>query len=127
MLDSVQGRGPDLALLPHTSLPEVEAFILWWSAMEQTHADSYSYIVRNVYSNPTEVFDYNAVNPDIIKRATATIKYYDEFMDASIKYRAGISDISLRELKRKFLLMIVSVNILEGLSFWRKFRSFLEF
>lgn len=121
MLDSVQGRGPDLALLPHASLPEMEAFILWWSAMEQTHADSYSYIVRNVYSNPTAVFDQSAINPNIINRAKNTIKYYDDFLVASIKYRAGIGHISETELKRKFLLMIVSINALEGLSFYQSF------
>lgn len=121
MLDSVQGRGPDLALLPHTSLPEMEAFILWWSAMEQTHADSYSYIMRNVYSNPTEVFDYSIINPSIIDRAKSTTQYYDDFLDASIKYRAGISNISMMELKRKFLLMIISINLLEGVSFFQSF------
>lgn len=127
MLDSVQGRGPDLALLPHASLPELEAFILWWSAMEQTHADSYSYIVRNVYSNPTAVFDENAINPNIIERAKNTIKYYDDFLDASIKYRAGVGYISEMELKRKFLLMIVSINALEGLSFYQSFACSFAF
>lgn len=127
MLDSVQGRGPDLALLPHASLPELEAFILWWSAMEQTHADSYSYIVRNVYSNPTEVFDDNAVNPNIVARAEETIKYYDDFLNASIKYRAGVGNISPMELKRKFLLMIVSINALEGLSFYQSFACSFAF
>ena len=93
MLDSVQGRGPSLALAPHASLPEMEAFILWWSAMEQTHADSYSYIVRNVFPNSTLVFDSSAVNPNIVERAKATIKYYDDFLDASLKYRAGVGTI----------------------------------
>ena len=127
MLDSLQGRGPDLALLPHASLPEMEAFILWWSAMEQTHADSYSYIVRNVYANPTQVFDDSAINPNIISRAKATIKYYDDFLAESIKYRAGISTISETELKRKFLLMIVSINALEGLSFYQSFACSFAF
>lgn len=127
MLDSVQGRGPDLALLPHASLPEMEAFILWWSAMEQTHADSYSYIVRNVYSDPTAVFDDNVVNPNIIARAEETTKYYDDFLDASIKYRAGVGHISMMELKRKFLLMIVSINALEGLSFYQSFACSFAF
>ena len=121
MLDSVQGRGPDLALLPHTSIPELEACILWWSAMEQTHADSYSYLVRNVYSDPTRVFDDSIINPNIIKRAKDTIKYYDDFLNESVKYRAGISTISEMELKRKFLLMIISINILEGVSFFQSF------
>lgn len=128
MLDSVQGRGPDLALLPHASLPELEAFILWWSAMEQTHADSYSYIVRNVYSNPTAVFDQSAINPNIITRAKNTIKYYDDFLDASIKYRAGVGGhLTETELKRKFLLMIVSINALEGLSFYQSFACSFAF
>lgn len=127
MLDSVQGRGPDLALLPHTSLPEMEAFILWWSAMEQTHADSYSYLVRNVYSDPTKVFDESIINPNIIARAKDTIKYYDDFLMESIKYRAGVSTISEMELKRKFLLMIVSINMLEGLSFFQSFACSFAF
>lgn len=127
MLDSVQGRGPDLALLPHTSIPEMEAFILWWSAMEQTHADSYSYLVRNVYSDPTKVFDDSIINPNIIERATSTIQYYDDFLNESIKYRAGISTISEMELKRKFLLMIASINMLEGLSFYQSFACSFAF
>lgn len=127
MLDSVQGRGPDLALLPHTSLPELEAHILWWSAMEQTHADSYSYLIRNVYNDPTKVFDDSLINPSIIKRAKDTIKYYDDFLQESIKYRAGVSNISMMELKRKFLLMIVSINALEGLSFYQSFACSFAF
>lgn len=127
MLDSVQGRGPNLALMPHASLPEMEAFILWWSAMEQTHADSYSYIVRNIYPNSTLVFDESAINPNIINRAKSTIKYYDDFLLESLKYRAGVSAISLMELKRKFLLMIVSINALEGLSFYQSFACSFAF
>ena len=84
MLDSVQGRGPSLALLPHASLPELEAFILLWSNFEQMHADSYSYLVRNVYADPTKVFDDSVVNTNIIERAKATIKYYDDFLEESI-------------------------------------------
>jgi len=127
MLDSVQGRGPALALLPHCSLPEVEAFILWWSAMEQTHADSYSYLVRNVYSDASKVFDDSIINPNIIERAKATIKYYDDFIDASEKYRAGLTNITLFELKRKFLLMLISINVLEGLSFFGSFAASFAF
>lgn len=123
MLDSVQGRGPALALLPHCTLPEMEAFILWWGAMEQTHADSYSYLVRNVYADSTKVFDESIINPNIIKRAKATIQYYDDFLQESQKYLAGTSNISMMELKRKFLLMIVSINLLEGLSFFGSFAA----
>lgn len=127
MLDSVQGRGPGLALLPHASIPEMEAFILWWSAMEQTHADAYSYLVRNVYSDPTKIFDDSVINPKIIKRAQNTIKYYDDFLTHSLGYRNGVQYIDLFELKRKFLLMIVSINALEGLSFYGSFACSFAF
>lgn len=128
MLDSIQGRGPGLALLPHASIPEMEAHILWWSAMEQTHADGYSYLVRNVYSNPTKVFDDSKINPNIIDRAKNTVKYYDDFLHHSLQYRADSPNkISLFELKRKFLLMMVSINALEGLSFFQSFACSFAF
>lgn len=127
MLDEVQSIGPGLALLPHTSLPELESFILWWSAMEQTHADSYNYLMRNVYNNATQILDDSTVNPNIISRAENTIKYYNDFLNESIKYRAGISTIPLFELKRKFLLMMVSINMLEGLQFYQSFACSFAF
>lgn len=127
MLDSVQSRGPGLGLLPHVSLPEVESFILWWSAMEQTHADAYSYLIRNVYADATKTFDESVINPNIIHRAKQTIRYYDDFLNASILYRAGTGNISLFELKRKFLLMVISINILEGVSFYQSFACSFAF
>lgn len=127
MLDSVQGRGPALSLLPHASIPEMEACILWWGAMEQTHADAYSYLVRNVYADSSKVFDESVINPQIIERAKATIKYYDDFLIESEKYRAGVSTLSLFELKRKFLLMVVSINLLEGISFYQSFACSFAF
>ena len=57
LLDSVQGRGPALALLPYCSIPELEGCILAWDFMESIHSRSYTYIVKNLYPNPTEVFD----------------------------------------------------------------------
>ena len=87
MLDSVQGRSPALALLPHCSLPELEACINWWCAMEQMHNESYSHIIRNVYNNPADVFDNIILDENIINRAKSTVKYYDDFIKASNAYR----------------------------------------
>lgn len=127
MLDSVQGRGPALTLLPHCSLPEMEACINWWGAMEQTHSDSYNYLLRNVHADASKVFDEAIKNTNIIKRTVNTIQYYDDFLNESIKYRAGVSNISLFELKRKFLLMMVSINALEGVSFYQSFACSFSF
>jgi len=49
LLDSVQGRGPVLALLPHASIPELEGCIIAWDFMESIHSRSYTYIVKNLY------------------------------------------------------------------------------
>ena len=40
LLDSVQGRGPVLALLPYCSIPELEGCILAWDFMESIHSRS---------------------------------------------------------------------------------------
>ena len=57
MLDSVQGRGPALAFLPFVSLPELESAIITWDFMETIHSRSYTYIIKNLYSQPSDVFD----------------------------------------------------------------------
>ncbi|BCU97642.1 MAG: hypothetical protein CM15mV18_0210 [uncultured marine virus] len=57
MLDSVQGRGPCLAFLPFVTNPELEGAIVAWDFMETIHSRSYTYIIKNLYSDPSEVFD----------------------------------------------------------------------
>ena len=57
LLDSVQGRAPNLALLPVVSLPELETWIETWSFSETIHSRSYTHIIRNIYSDPSVVFD----------------------------------------------------------------------
>ena len=57
MLDSVQGRGPCLAFLPFCSLPELEGCIVTWDFIETIHSRSYTYIIKNLYPDPSEVFD----------------------------------------------------------------------
>lgn len=127
MLDSVQGRSPALALLPHCSLPELEAAIEWWCAMEQMHNEAYAYLIRNVYPDPAEVFDSIIEDENITKRAEFTIKFYDDFVNSSLKYRAGVPVCSLRELKKKLILCVASINALEGLSFYASFACSFAF
>ena len=57
LLDSVQGRSPDLALLPLASNPELELLIETWAFFETIHSRSYTHVIRNVYPNPSKVFD----------------------------------------------------------------------
>lgn len=139
MLDSVQGRSPALALLPHCSLPELEACIQWWCAMEQVHNESYSYLIRNVYNDPSEIFDNIISDENIVARAKNTVKYYDDFIHASNKFRyiyhgphQNIEILSsklkdVRELKKKLILCVASINALEGVSFYASFACSFAF
>ena len=120
LLDSVQGRGPALALLPYCSIPELEGCILAWDFMESIHSRSYTYIVKNLYSNPTEVFDTILDTKEIVSRAESVTKCYDSFIEYAQKYQLGyVKDT--RELKKRFYLMMISINILEGIRFYVSF------
>ena len=144
LLDSVQGRAPNLALLPFVSLPELETLIETWSFSETIHSRSYTYILRNILSNPSIAFDNIINNPDIMSRTMAVTKYYDDLIEYGYLYsvlgegKHTISDlkksskkqeitISLRELKRKLLLCMASINILEGVRFYVSFACSFAF
>ena len=81
MLDSVQGRAPGMAFAPYCSLPELEACMNVWQLMEMIHSRSYTYIVKNVYSDPSEVFDTILKDEKIIERASSVTGAYDEFIN----------------------------------------------
>ena len=120
LLDSVQGRGPALALLPYCSIPELEGCILAWDFMESIHSLSYTYIVKNLYPNPTEVFDTILDTKEIVQRAESVTEGYDNFIEYAMKWKLGqVNDV--KELKRRFYLMMVSINILEGVRFYVSF------
>lgn len=131
LLDSVQGRCPSLAFLPVVSLPEVEAWIQNWSFSETIHSRSYSHIIRNVYSSPSEVFDTMMDIQEIVDCASDISENYDNLISLSQYYNllgAGTHIINgkeivvdLYDLKKKLWLCLMSVNILEGLRFYVSF------
>ena len=86
LLDSVQGRGPGLAFIPYCSLPELEACMTIWETMEMIHSRSYTYIIKNVYPDPSEVFDTILDDEKIISRAESVTKAYDEFINYAQEY-----------------------------------------
>ena len=77
MLDSVQGRAPGMAFAPYCSLPELEACMNVWQMMEMIHSRSYTYIMKNVYSDPSEVFDTILEDDRILDRAANVTGSYD--------------------------------------------------
>ena len=137
LLDSVQGRSPNVAFLPIVSLPELETWIETWSFSETIHSRSYTHIMRNVVPNPAEVFDDITRNDFITRRAVSVTKYYDELIEKNSYYtqlgegthtiNGKIVDINLRDLKRTLYLTMVSVNVLEAIRFYVSFACSFAF
>ena len=42
-----------------------------WGFMEMIHSRSYTYIIKNVYSDPSEVFDKIVTDQRILERASS--------------------------------------------------------
>jgi len=120
LLDSVQGRGPCLAFLPHVSLPELEGCIVTWDFFETIHSRSYTHIMKNVYADPSEVFDTILDDEEILARAQSVTKYYDEFNEAADAFMHR-GEGNMRDVKKKLYLAMQTVNILEGLRFYVSF------
>jgi len=138
LLDSVQGRGPGMAFAPYTALPELEGAMNVWQFMEMIHSRSYTYIIKNVYPNPSEVFDTILDDEKILKRANSVTKAYDDFLneahewDQSNLWKEGwensaTSNYSRHELKRKLYRAVANVNILEGIRFYVSFACSFAF
>ena len=138
LLDSVQGRGPGMAFAPYTALPELEGAMNVWQFMEMIHSRSYTYIIKNIYPNPSEVFDTILDDDKILKRANSVTKAYDDFLneahewDQSNLWKEGFensatSNYSRHELKRKLYRAVANVNILEGIRFYVSFACSFAF
>ena len=138
MLDSVQGRGPGMAFIPYCSLPELESAMTVWEFMEMIHSRSYTYIIKNVYSDPTEVFDTILDDENILDRASSVTQSYDEFIEHAHQYDGSSMWELAREghatgqwerveLKRKLYRAIANVNILEGIRFYVSFACSFAF
>ena len=127
VLDSVQGRAPSIALLPIVSVPELETWIETWSFFETIHSRSYTHIIRNVYSDPCEVFDTIMDNKEIASCAQDITKYYDDLIaytnEQDVASIAGTRDIKYDQYKHKKLIWLClnSVNALEGIRFYVSF------
>jgi ribonucleoside-diphosphate reductase beta chain len=137
LLDSIQGRSPNVALLPLVSLPELETWIETWSFSETIHSRSYTHIIRNIVNDPSTVFDDIVENEEIIKRAKDIAFYYDELIKATNDYhRFGEGThrlngesvtVSLMDLKKKLYLCLMSVNALEAIRFYVSFACSFAF
>ena len=135
LLDSVQGRAPAEAFGSIVSLPELENWIITWTFSETIHSRSYTHIIRNVYSNPSKIFDEMMDIEEIMDCADDISEYYNQLIEMSKWYsllgegthqitsnrEARNVKVDLYELKKLLWLTLMSVNILEGVRFYVSF------
>ena len=138
LLDSVQGRGPGMAFAPYCSLPELEGCLKAWEFMEMIHSRSYTHIIKNLYPDPSEVFDTILTDEKILERAKTVTAAYNEFINAAHEYDNGntwqhanedvpTALINRYDLKRKLYRAMANVNILEGIRFYVSFACSFAF
>ena len=118
LLDSVQGRAPTAAFGPIVSLPELENWIVTWAFSETIHSRSYTHIIRNVYSNPSSVFDEIMGIQEIVDCADDISEYYDKLIEMN---DPNHPEYNSYEHKKALWLTLMSVNILEGVRFYVSF------
>ncbi|ARC54683.1 ribonucleotide-diphosphate reductase subunit beta [Candidatus Riesia sp. GBBU] len=137
LLDSIQGRSPNIVFLPLVSLPEIETWIITWSFSETVHSRSYTHIIRNIVNDPSEIFDDILVNQEILKRAKDISNFYDKLVQTTNYYRSFGNGkyifrgekivVTLRELKKQLYLCLMNVNILEAIRFYVSFACSFAF
>ena len=126
LLDSVQGRGPSLAFLPYVSNPELEGCIITWDFFETIHSRSYTHIMKNVYPDPSEVFNTILDDKEILKRAVSVTKHYDLFSEMATDYMYKKKG-TMYDVKKQLYMAIQNVNLLEGLRFYVSFACTFAF
>jgi ribonucleoside-diphosphate reductase beta chain len=142
LLDSIQGRSPNIAFLPIVSLPELETWIETWSFSETIHSRSYTHILRGLYTDPSEIFEDIVINEEIQKRASDIAMYYDDLIHSVqflqlhgldqnqisyINIKGEEETLTLRDIKKKLYLCICSVNALEAIRFYVSFACSFAF
>ena len=141
LLDSMAARSVNAVLLPLVSLPEVETWVETWAFSETIHSRSYTHILRNLFTEPGEVFDDIVVNPAILKRATSIAKYFDDvILTTQLLQSQGEGtyevdgtngkttiEVSTRKLKERLYLAVCSVNALEAIRFYVSFACSFAF
>ncbi len=137
LLDSIQGRSPNVALLPLVSIPELETWIETWTFSETIHSRSYTHIIRNIVTDPSLVFDDIVENEHIKARASDISRYYDDLIELSDYYitmglgthyvNGKIVEVCQRALKKSLYLCIMCVNVLEAIRFYVSFACSFAF
>lgn len=149
LLDSIQGRAPSAVLMSLISDPSLDTWVATWTFSETIHSRSYTHIMRNLYTDPSKVFDEIVLDKAIMKRAESIGRYYDDVLiktrywenaKADIEYQKEINadeDVIedaiehetywKRELMKSLYLCLHVINALEAIRFYVSFACTFNF
>ncbi len=137
LLDSIAARSVNVTLLPLVSLPEMETWIETWGFFETIHSRSYTHILRNLFTDPSDVFDDILINENILDRASDIAKYFDDVIvttqllqaqgEGTYNVEGRSIEVSKRKLKERLFLCMCSVNALEAVRFYVSFACSFAF
>ncbi|AXN58262.1 ribonucleotide reductase B subunit [Enterobacteria phage T6] len=145
LLDSIQGRAPSAVLMSLISDPSLDTWVATWTFSETIHSRSYTHIMRNLFADPSKVFDEILLDEAIMKRAESIGKYYD---DVLLKTRAwenakdmvkyykdqgliladkDVEQRAKRDLMKSLYLCLHVINALEAIRFYVSFACTFNF
>jgi ribonucleoside-diphosphate reductase beta chain len=109
LMDSVVSRGVN-SFSKYITCPELEACFNVWQMFETIHSYSYTYIIKNLYPDPSNLLDSALTIPAIQARIESVCNQYEELEKATEN-----------NVKEKIYLALISVNILESVRFYVSF------
>ncbi|WEU68000.1 ribonucleotide reductase of class Ia aerobic beta subunit [Escherichia phage Killian] len=149
LLDSIQGRAPSAVLMSLISDPSLDTWVATWTFSETIHSRSYTHIMRNLYTDPSKVFDEIVLDEAIMKRAESIGRYYDDVLtktrewenakeftelakespDAVFRLNRAIKQEAeaKRALMKSLYLCLHVINALEAIRFYVSFACTFNF
>ncbi len=131
LMDSIQGRSPNIMFLPIVSIPELETWIETWAFSETIHSRSYTHIIRAIESQPDVVFNDIVINPEIKKRTESITYYYDNLHKQNILMDANAQGLTnnynYHEHMKAIFIALHAVNALEAIRFYVSFACSFAF
>jgi ribonucleoside-diphosphate reductase beta chain len=95
---------------------------------EVNHSDTYSYILRNIFDNPEEIFDTILTEKTITKHTINTMQPYEDFYTALADWETkGCSDSGVPVMKKHLWKSLIAWNIIEGIRFFVSFACTFAF
>ena len=146
LLDSIQGRAPSAVLMSLISDPSLDTWVATWTFSETIHSRSYTHIMRNLYTDPSKVFDEIVLDKAIMKRAESIGRYYDDVLVKTREYQNAVEDYegilsegfrkeelgkvvecTKRALMKSLYLCLHIINALEAIRFYVSFACTFNF